>query len=174
MPFRFIAVLFLLMLSGVISRAQAPTHLRFYNDSLQQEVLIRSGDAVKFEYTGYLGQHEVLENKILQIGGNAVVLGQTMFGVVIPETQRTILLEDITGFRKFVRSRRALKTVAQLGVAVGSILLFRKAIDRSELSDTGDILLTLGVGIGTTVLVESLFPKKVKKRMSEGWQYEVR
>lgn len=154
--------------------ALSQNYLRFYNDSLQQEVIIRLGDVAKFEYSGYLRQPEALENRVIQIGSNAIVLGQSFFGYAVPEARRTILLNDITGFRKFSRLRYTLKATAQIGSAIGSIILFRKVIDRSKLSSTGDVLLTLGVGIGSTILVESLFPKNVKKKMREGWRYEVR
>ena len=172
--------LFFSTLAGILAfwgsccPVQAQGYLHFYNDSLHKEVVIRPGDIIKFEYTGYLKQPEAVENKVLQIGDNAIVLGQTAFGYVLPETQRTVMLNDITGFRRFIRSRHTLKAIAQIGTAVGSIILFRSVIDRSKLSGTGDILLTLGVGFGSTILVESLFPKKVKYHVSNGWQYEIR
>lgn len=156
-----------------IHDALSQNFLRFYHDSLQKEVIIRPGDIVKFEYAGYLRQPEVLENRVIQLGGDAIVLGQSFFGYAVPETQRTILLQDITGFRKFSRLRYTLKAVAQIGSAVGSIILFRKVIDRDKLSSTEDVLLTLGVGIGSTFLVESLFPKRIKRKMSQGWKYEL-
>lgn len=153
---------------------RAQHELRFFNESLQQEVTLQPGDVVKFEYAGYLGQPEALENRVIQISNNAIVLGQTSFGYLVPKTRRTILLEDITGFRKFIRARYTLKSLAQIGSAVASIVLFRQVINRDKLSGTQDILLTLGVGASTTILVESLFPKKVKRKMVEGWRYEVR
>lgn len=163
----------LMLLAGCPEAAYAQRFIRFFNDSLDKEVILQRGDVVKFEYRGYLGQPEALENRVIQLGGNAIVLGQTAFGYPVAGTQRTILLEDITGFRRFVRARYTLRAVARVGSLVGSFILFRRVIDRSRLSDTQDILLTLGVGFGTTILVDSLFPKKVKKRMSEGWRYEI-
>lgn len=157
-----------------VNVVRAQHYLRFYNEFLQQEVIIRPGDVVKFEYAGYLGQPEALENRVIQISSNAIVLGQTSFGYLVPETRRTILLEDITGFRKFIRARYTLKSLAQIGSAVASIFLLRQVINRDKLSNTQDILLTLGVGVSTTILVESLFPKKVKRKMAEGWRYVVR
>lgn len=157
-----------------VNVAFSQTHLRFYHDELQQEVVIRPGDVVKFEYAGYLRQPEALENRVVQLGDNAIVLGQTFFGNVVPGTQRTILIDDITGFRKFSRLRYTLKAATQIGSAVGSIILFRQVIDRSKLSGTGDILLTFGVGLGSTILVEALFPKRVKRKISQGWRYEIR
>lgn len=156
-----------------VNVAFSQNYLRFYHDDLQKEVIIRPGDVVKFEYAGYLRQPEALENRVIQLGDNAIVMGQTFFGKVVPETQRTILLDDVTGFRKFSKLRYTLKTATQIGSAVGSIILFRKVIDRSKLSSTGDILLTLGVGIGSTILVESLFPKRVKRKINQGWRYEI-
>lgn len=166
-------VLFCLFYMGFPIASFAQHHLVFYNDSTEQIVEIRPRDIIKLEYRGYLSQPEVIENRVIEVKQEALILGQTAFGYAVPETFRTVLLNDITGFRKFSRLRYTLKAAAQIGTAVGSIILFREVIDRSKLSGTGDILLSLGVGIGSTLLIESLFPKRVKNRKQDGWEYRV-
>lgn len=166
-------LLFCLFYMSLSTDSIAQHHLIFYNDSTAQTVDISPGDIIKLEYRGYLSQPEAIEKRVIQVRQDAVILGQTAFGYADPKTFRTVLLHDITGFRKFSRLRYTLKAAAQIGTAVGSVILFRKVIDRSKLSGTGDILLSLGVGIGSTLLIEALFPKRVKYRTQNGWEYRV-
>ena len=150
----------------------AQNALRFTNATTGEEVVIKEGDMAKFSYSGYLNQPEIVENRVFLISPIDVHLAQMAFGQVVPQTQRTVLLNDITGFRKFFKYRNQLKTGLQLASTVSIILLYPEIVDRDKLSRTEDILISLGVSLGVSLIIEALFPKKIKHRMSHGWQYE--
>lgn len=163
-----LALLFLLLSFSTF----AQNAIRFTNSITGEEVIIKEGDMAKFSYSGYLNQPEVVENRIFRISPIDVHLAQMAFGQVVPQTQRTVLLNDINGFRKFFKYRTQLKTSLQLASTVGVILLYPEIVDRDKLSRTEDILISLGVSIGVSLIIEALFPKKIKHRMNQGWQYE--
>ena len=150
----------------------AQNALRFTNSITGEQVIIKEGDMAKFSYSGYLNQPEVVENRVFLISPIDVHLAQMTFGSVVPQTQRTVLLNDITGFRKFFKYRTQLKTSLQLASTVGVILLYPEIVDTDRLTRTEDILVSLGVSIGVSLIIEAMFPKKIKHRMSQGWQYE--
>ncbi len=172
---RFVApaIICCLFCTCLLTKSLAQQYLVFYNDATGQLVQIRTRDVIKLEYSGYLSQPEMLENKVIRIKQDTLVLGRTVFGYADPKTLRTVLLQDVTGFRRFSRLRYTLKTTAQIGTAVGSFFLFRQVINRRQLSGTTDVLLSLGVGIGSALLIEVLFPKRIKHHMKNGWEYRV-
>ena len=150
----------------------AQNALRFTHAATGEEVIIKEGDMAKFSYNGYLNQPEVVENRVYRITPIDVHLAQMAFGRVVPQTQRSVLLSDISGFRRYFKYRNQLKTGLQLASTVSVILLYPEIVDRDKLTRTEDILISLGVSLGVSLIIEALFPKKIKHRMSHGWQYE--
>lgn len=163
------STLILLFLSASVFAQNA---IKFTNSLTGEEVIIKEGDFAKFSYSGYLNQPEIVEKRIFRITPIEVHTAQMAFGQIDPKTQRSVLLSDITGFRRYFKYRPQLKTSLQLASTVGIILLYPKVIDRDKLARTEDILLSLGVSIGVSLIIEAVFPKKIKNRMSQGWQYE--
>ncbi len=164
--------IFLLFFLLIALPSLAQNVIKFTNSLSGKEVIIREGDMAKFSYRGYLNQPEVEENRIFRITPIDVHMGQMAFGHVAPQTQRSILLSDITGFRKYFKHRTALKTSLQLASTVSIILLYPEIVNRDKLTRTQDILISLGISIGTSLLIEAMFPKKIKNRMNQGWQYQ--
>ena len=150
----------------------AQNALRFTNPTTGEEVIIKEGDMAKFSYSGYLNQPEVVENRVFLISPIDVHLAQMAFGKVVPQTQRTVLLNDITGFRRYFKYRTQLKTSLQLASTVSVILLYPEIVDRDKLTRTEDILISLGISLGVSLIIEAMFPKKIKHKMGQGWQYE--
>ena len=146
--------------------------LKFTHLGTGEEVIIKEGDMVKLSYSGYLNQPELEENRVFMITPIDIHLSQMAFGQVVPQTQRTVLLNDITGFRRFFKYRTQLKTTLQLASTVSIILLYPEIVDREKLTRTEDILISLGVSIGVSLIIEAFFPKKIRHRVSDGWQYE--
>ncbi len=165
----FFLSLFLLSLSAPVL---AQNTLTFTNTLKGKQILIKPGDLVKFEYNGYLGQPQVIEKSVLQVTETAVVLGQTVFGNVVPQTEWTLLTPDITGFRKFMKGRNALKGGLRLATGVGLAFFYREALSKDKFTTTQSILITFGIGTATSLLIEAMFPKKVKNRIGQGWILE--
>ncbi len=166
-PFLFI----LLPLSGFSQKG-----LLFTNVSTHKEVLVREGDQVKFSYNGYLGQREVKAGVVFSIEDSAVGIiapvASGKFSGGATET-RFILVKDITGFRRFHRSKPYLMSLSTISITVGSIFLFYAIDKQTDLTFAEKLGVSLGTGLLTTVLVRAAFPERIKNKVGAEWELKV-
>ncbi len=160
---------FLLVVSTLGSFAQKA--VLFTNKNTKQEILVKHGDLVKFTYNGYIGQKEVrsgtvmsVEDSIIEISAPATGLS----GIGVIDT-RFIYIKDITGFRKFHKSRPYLMTLSRLTIAVGTIVMFYVIDKKTKLNFGQKFGLSLGAGLVSSAVVKGLFPERVKNKIGEEW-----
>ncbi|MDB4334748.1 hypothetical protein OAA06_00155 [bacterium] len=144
--------------------------LVFHNDSLKKYVQVAKGQSLIVEYKGYLDQTELKYNSVTTINDSILMLGKPqLFGA--PKNQRVINLGDIQGFRKKSAGTELLKTLCLAGITVGT---YYSISQNDNLSEGEQILYSLGVGIGTKIVLELAFPtKKAKHFMKNGWRVRV-
>ncbi len=154
----------------------AQQSLLFSNINTKKEVLIQSGDLVKFSYNGYLGQREVKSGVVMDIRDSVVEIISTVSSgrITMGATEtRFILVKDITGFRKFHRSRPYLITLSSMAITVGSIYLYYVADKWTKLNFGEKFGLSLGSGIFSTLVVRGFFPERIKNRIGAEWEAKV-
>lgn len=148
----------------------------FTNKVNQREILVREGDLVKFSYNGYLGQKEVKSGVVLSIQDSIVGIISTVssgkFSTGATET-RYILVRDLTGFRKFRRSRPYLMTLSNVAITVGTVLLFYAIDKNTDMTFAEKFGLSVGTGLVTTIIVRAAFPERIKNRIGEEWEVRV-
>jgi hypothetical protein len=125
-----------------------------------QEVLVKEGDYVKVSYSGYLGQPEMCSGIVALIRDSLVELS-IMDGVRKGEL-RTVAIKDITGFRKFRKSKPALQLLSRLITAAGSIYLFYAVDNYTELTFAEKLSLSIGTGVLSGVIVKGFFPERIR------------
>jgi hypothetical protein len=169
-----ISLLFVLFLYAMCSMAQQG--LLFTHKNSGKEILVREGDLVKFSYQGYIGQREVKTGVVLSIQDSIISLaapvsnGRTATGAT--ET-RFIYIKDITGFRKFHRSRPYLMVLSNITITVGSIFLFYAIDQKTDLTFAEKFGISLGTGLITTGIVRAAFPERIKNKIGEDWEVRV-
>jgi hypothetical protein len=167
----FTTTLLLLSLS-----CMAQQGILFSNKNTKKEVLVKSGDLVKFSYKGYLGQHEVKSGVVMDIQDSVVELISTLSSgkISLGTTEtRFILIKDITGFRKFHRSRPYLMTLSSVAITIGSIYLYYVVDKRTNLNFGEKFGLSLGSGIFSTLVVRGFFPERIKNKIGDAWEVKV-
>lgn len=145
--------------------------LVFYNDSAKQAIGVKKYGTVMLEYKGYLNQTELTTNTIISLNDSTITLAKPkLFGS--STQQRTIMLNDVTGFRKVSTGSQLLKTAIILGVTVGSYFVIS---DNDNLSSPERVLYATAIGLGTTYGIKLIFPmNKPKYLLKDGWRIKVR
>ena len=134
------------------------------NDTL----IIYQKDKVNLSYNGYLNQEETKKGKILVINDTIVVIGNSFFGNNY--NQKTILISDIQGVRKYSKFRQVAKFTTNVLVLAGSILL-PEALGVTSVAGIYATALGAGfVGLGVTSLI---FPDNIKKTKRTGWDIKI-
>ncbi len=167
-------LLFSLLFTFSLLTGFAQQGILFTNKTRQKEVMVKEGDLVKFSYNGYIGQREIKYGTVLSIQDSVVSLiaPTGKFGGGGTET-RFIYIKDLTGFRRFHKSRPYLMSLANISVTVGSIFLFY-AIDRkTDLTFAEKLGVSIGTGLVSTALVRLAFPERIKNRIGADWELKV-
>ncbi|MBU2912867.1 MULTISPECIES: hypothetical protein [Reichenbachiella] len=161
-------VLLIFLLIGSIS-GYAQKRLIFQNDQLDESVEIKEGDYVKFRYKGYLNQEAEVESYVLEVTDAAVTFNpggkKSEF-----RDDRTILLSDVTGFRKMYKLRPILAPITSLGVGIG---IYYAIGTNDQFNNTEQLLYSLGATLGTSLLIKWVFKTDIKLKMSDGWYIRV-
>jgi hypothetical protein len=165
--------LFLFLFLFFIAPGFAQKGILFTNKTDGKEILIKEGDHVKFSYNGYIGQREVKSGIVVSIEDSIIGIaapGTTgMFGATTTDT-RYVYIKDITGFRKFHRSRPYLMSLSTITVTVGSIYLFYLIHKNTDLSFGEKLGVSIGTGVVTSLLIRAVFPERIKNKVGEEWQ----
>ena len=155
---------------------QAQQGLLFQNNKTEKQVLIKEGDLVKFSYKGYIGQRETKYGVLFSIQDSIIeIISPTAQGTISlggTET-RLIYIKDITGFRKFHKSRPYLMALSTISITIGSIYLYYFIDKKTNLNFGEKFGLSLGTGLVTTLIVKSIFPDRIKYKIGEAWSVEV-
>ncbi|WP_282037572.1 hypothetical protein [Saccharicrinis aurantiacus] len=166
------ALLLLICIIGISINIKAQKEmLVFYNDSARQAIGVKKYGTVMLEYKGYLNQTELKTNTIIEISDSTVVLAKPrIFNG--PTQHHSIMLNDITGFRKVSAGSQLLKTAIILGVTVGSYFAIS---NNDNFSNTEQVVYATAIGLGTTYGLKLIFPmNRPKYFFKDGWKVRTR
>ena len=161
----------LFTLLALVSVAQKS--LLFSNKKTKQELLVTEGDVIKLSYNGYLKQHEDHYGHVLSIRDSLIEMSTPVASLFVKRDDKThfINIKDITGFRKFHRSRPYLKGLTNLVIAVGTIYLFYIINkNKNDLSYGDKVAISIGTGIIGRFAEKIIFPQKIKNKIGEEWE----
>lgn len=170
MPTYFLALLFSIF--TFINTCYAQQKLVFENLIDHKVTEINTKDLIKFEYKGYLRQSE-------SIYGTVTELIDSMITIQSLEKFRNVTLKihvkDITGFRRFNKSRLYLEPAISVGVTVSSIFLFYWIEQNHPSVGFGARLgISVGVSIVSSGISKLIFNKKIHQKVSYGWQMSLK
>ncbi len=172
--FKKLPLSFLFTLSITFGFAQQG--LLFENHKTKKQVMIKEGDLVKFNYNGYIKQKETKYGVVLSIQDSVIeIISPTARGKISLEGTeiRFIYINDITGFRKFHRSRPYLMALSTISITIGSVYVYYMIDKKTNLNFGEKLGLSLGTGLLSTIIVRSLFPERIKNNIGENWSLKV-
>ncbi len=156
-----------------ISQAQ---QVVFFNPKLNKTITIKPGAKVFLGYNGYNGNTEFASNTVTAITDSSITLGVDLsfwFPKKKPSAStnnyKTILLKDITHFRKRSVGGELVKNTLQIGAAVGSVLLLSDLYRNSDVSRSNAVFISIGAGLMLNLVTKIIFPENAKYRMQDGW-----
>jgi len=142
--------------------------LQFANVVSHDTLIIYQNNKVNMSYKGYLNQEENKKGKILLINDTLLIIGNKFLGYNY--NQKSILITDIQGVRKYTKFRQVAKLTINAVVIAGSILL-PEAIGVS--SSVGIYATALGAGFVGLGITSVIFPDKIKISKRTGWDLKV-
>ena len=164
----------ILLLSTISTNAQHS--LLFQNKITDKEISIEEGDLVKFNYKGYLGQKEVEYGIVFSIEDSVIeIISPNKQGMINLGGNKTrhILTKDITGFRKFHKSRPYLMALSSISITAGSIYLYFYIDKKTNLKFGEKLGLSIGTGLISTMIIKAIFPERIKNHLGEEWSLRI-
>ncbi len=153
--------------------------LVFTNIKTGKTITAQPGSTISVYYKGYLNQIQFTKNTLSAITDSSIILG-LMFEPTTanaindkPKFYTEILLRDIVAFRKISLGRNLLKSTAQAGAIYGSFFVLQNYIQRDKNTTLQNFGITIGIGLGSTIIINLLFNEKPKHKISKGWQVGV-
>jgi hypothetical protein len=154
----------------------AQNQLVFTNIKTGKMIYVKPGQTLSMNYAGYLGQTEFIKSMVYEINDSVVTFlmngpGPGIFGNGIPDDMRykTIRISDIRSFRRMTVARQLVKSITMTGLIVGTYIVLYNYYRNGKASLGEGFLVSLGIAVGTRVLIESIFPEMPKYKISEGW-----
>ncbi|HSZ24222.1 MAG TPA: hypothetical protein VK766_00805 [Cytophagaceae bacterium] len=165
----------LFFLLALTSASIAQKGLLFINKKTNREIFIKEGDLVKFSYNGYIHQREHQYGIVMSIEDSLIEMASpnsSLSNKGMSEV-RYIYTKDITGFRKFHRSRPYLISLSNVVIAAGSIYLYYEINKKSNLTFGKKLGISIGTGLVGKFFERLIFPDKIKYKIGEEWKVEV-
>jgi len=168
-----------LLLSIFSTAINAQPNLYFINRSKHKVIEVIPGHQLSVKYNGYLGQPEFFKQTLSDITDSSITLGidPEMFGAskkLLANNPRfmcrRIMLRDIVAFRRITLGRQLLKSTLMTANIVGTYFLLTDLYRNNRFSNLQTFLISLGVGIGTSYIINIAFPENPKYRLEDGWE----
>lgn len=175
-------ILFFLCILMGSTGLKAQNLLLFTNPAQNKIIKAKIGDQLSLQYYGYLGQTEYFKQSISLITDSSVILGvyfprlsdeQSRKIGSIGFTHKEILMKDIIMFRKMGAGRTLIKATLGLGAALTSIYLLNRFYEQNKFTTAAKFGISIGAAIGTTTLINLVFPDKPKYKIKDGWKIEI-
>lgn len=162
---------------------RAQHHLYFFNKQENKMIEVIPGQTLALLYSGYMGQTEFAKNVVTEITDSTVVLGHHPDRMSPWFKQRAekktlkngaaykvVRIKDIKGFRRITNGRQVLKTLTQTASIVGLFYLAGSVYRSPDISTGNAFLISFASGIGTSVIINVLFPENIKYHVGNTWQ----
>ena len=131
-------------------------------------ITIKQGDLARMGYNGYIGQPQEAEGNVSVITDSSVTLSPRKKFLQKKLASQTILIRDITGFRKFSGFRPAgeiIYAIAGVGITGGVAGI----ISNASTSTIAILLSTAATAAITTALKNIIFSHKIKNHLGKDW-----
>lgn len=148
------------LISASFFTAKAQQKLIFSNANSGKVVVVKQHDMVKLAYNGYLGQIQSAYGRVEWITDSVVSF----------QDGWQVRINDIIGFRKFIKYRDILQSTTTIVTLIGGMILVPYVIyNNPGMSDLQRMGVLFGIGAGVSAINNLLFPDNIKYYMRSGW-----
>jgi len=161
-------LLFLGLLIGTIAFGQKV--LLASEEGATELTLMNTGAVVKFQYHGYSGQVQEFKGRIISISDDSIFMEEVKLR---HPAKFQVAVIDIIGFRGYSTARTLSKSIVELGLVGGNLILYYAVIAPASLAAGPAILISIGTGIISYSIIRVLYPEKIKKTTANGWSFKV-
>ncbi len=166
MKYLFLAIL---VTSSIATHAQ--NQLVFTRLDTTKAIVLQPGDLVRLGFNGYMKQAQEADGKVTAVTDSTVTVAGRKRFLQKPVPAQTILINDITGFRKFSKARPAAEIIYGI-VGIGITGTVAGVLSSRTSSKAGIILSTAATAAVTTALKNLLFPRKIKNHVPANWNVQ--
>ncbi len=162
---------------------QAQPDAWFVNSRVKKAIRVSVGQILSVSYHGYLGQKDYVKAPVTDINDSMITLGTDpalLPGFIRKSAEnnpryvfRKIFIRDIIAFRRITAGRQLLKSSLVAGSIVGSFFLFKELNESQKYKASELFWISLGSGLGSSYLINAMFPETPKYRMEQDWRVVV-
>ena len=162
----------LLLCAGMCISSFAQNKLIFTNVSNNQTIFVKAKDLTRLSFKGYRSQIQEIEGVVSSINDSAITFSATKRFLKKRQPEQSILIRDITGFRKYSRFRPAgeiIYAVASVGITGG----VSAALSSSNSSAAATFISAAATQAVTTALKNLVLSKKIKSHLQDDWTMQL-
>jgi hypothetical protein len=151
----------------------AQQQIVFTKTDSSKTVVIKLKNLVRLSYGGYMQQPQEVEGRVSTITDSTITLTpRKRLLQRISGGAQTILVKDITGFRKYSNFRPASEII--YGIAgIGITGTVAAILSKANLSPALGFVTAAAVPIVTNGLQNIVFSSRIKNRLNNGWQMKL-
>jgi hypothetical protein len=163
---------FVILFAAICINLNAQQQITFTKAESSKTVIIKEKDLVRLSFKGYMNQQQVMEGYVSSVTDSSITLAprKKLFQKIMGA--QTIMLKDISGFKRFSKFRPAGEII--YGVAgVGLNGTIAAVASNANLTGAAGFAATAGTSIVTGVVKNLFLPKKIKYFLKDGWQMKL-
>lgn len=164
-------IIFIFVMFAGLS-AQSQQKIVFTHAESGKTVTVKQSNLLKLSFNGYLGKQQAAEGKVTGITDSSITLNprkkrlQRLYG------EQTVLLKDITGFKRYSNFRPAGEIIYGI-VSVGAAGTVTAIIASANVSTALSFLTTAATSTVTLALKNVFLPTKIKNLFNKGWTMQL-
>jgi len=176
-PYGFLVIIFF------TNQIFAQKSLLFLNIKTGVTIEVSEGQTLSIQYRGYNNQLYHYKNTVTEINDSSIVLGNIddepkvwiqKLSKKYESNYRIVAIKDIVAFRRITAGRILVKSLVSTTLSIGSIIAFYGIINNSKGNYFQPFLLSIGIGIGTSILNSFILPDNPKNKIKNDWVITVR
>jgi hypothetical protein len=177
-------IMLLLLLSiSILANLYSQKTLVFLNTKTNKIIEVEEGQTLSINFKGYNNQIFHFKNTVTTINDSIVVLGEITdelptwaqkLNKKYEPNYRIVNIKDIVSFRKISIGKSLGKSLINTGVLIGTFIFSVDLVKYNNLSVWQTILLSFGIGAGTSVINSFVLPENPNNKVEGTWVVSVK
>ena len=162
----------LLLCAGICIPSFAQNRLIFTNINNNQTISVKPKDLTRLSFKGYRSQIQEIEGVVSSISDTSIHFSAAKRFLKKRQPEQSILIRDITGFRKYSRFRPAGEIIYSV-VSVGITGGVSAALGNGNSSTAVTFISAAATQAVTTALKNVVLSKRIKNHLQDGWSMQL-
>jgi peptidoglycan hydrolase-like protein with peptidoglycan-binding domain len=146
--------------------------LVFTKAGSSKTITVNQKDLVRLSFNGYLNQPQMADGVTTEITDSSITLTprKKLFQKI--RSKQTIILRDITGFKRFSKFRPAGEIIYGI-MSVGATATVTAIIAGANIPTAAGFLVTAATSTVTLAVKNVFLPTKIKNYLNKGWGMKI-